>query len=956
MHQALDQSFGPQLSGSFDFTLLFEQAMLSVLPSALLLSSSPIYLYGLTRRPLCVRAGCLLWIKLAAAASLLCVEVANAVFWSLSPIYRTNLSLAAASLSCLNAICIATLLQAEHRRSFRPSTLLSVYLTITILFDTAKARSLFNRPGLQANASLTVAVVILKFVILLLEEVSKRSLLHDKFQPSALGSEVTSGFWNRSLFLWLNSTLYIGFRRILRVEDLEPIGPRLGSRRLLNDFTSTWTKGFKFCQPFLLQSVVAAVGRQNLSREVVGGLIGATVLVYLGMAVTHAYYTHLTFRFITMLRGALVSSILNKALHLDLETAKKSAAVTLMSTDIDAIALGLTYFHDIWTSVIELALGIYFLATIVGGASILVVLPALERVLTASVSTMASVAVARGIAPARVAWNNKIQIRVATTSGVLSQVKGIKMSGLAPVVSEHIQHLREVEMEYSKKLRLLTACIHAITPVVVIAGGLFWTKFSGGMSATQAFTTLSIISLVSNPLATLLSAYPQFASILGCFDRIQQFLLLAERADQRLMVCGTQPKEPSTEVSPPPGFRDCGSYELQAVKKVSWTHTLWTADTAVEVSNASIAVSDAREPILRSVNLRLPRSSLTMVIGPVGSGKSTLLKAVLGEAHLCEGFLQVGHEGIAYCGQTPWLRNITVRENILGNDAYDSRWYETVVHACLLEDDIRAFPEGDRTLAGSGGVTLSGGQKQRLALARAVYARKPLVLLDDVFSSLDRGTSQAVLARLLGTEGILRKSGATVLLATHMVEHLDMADKVVCLDGNGAVSVITNPAKLATKSDFQPFVPKGGSGSNDTGPGTDSSPGQQVNIPLVASQTASKAIERQRGDFTLYFFYLKSMGIVLVTLWLFIVAFSVVANKMPQIWVRIWLDNDPSNNWYFAGYAALGVSGFLSWTGGFMYGFTPSVVENDMLELTFAQVLYAQTRPQICREPTLDAP
>lgn len=89
---------------------------------------------------------------------------------------------------------------------------------------------------------------------------------------------------------------------------------------------------------------------------------------------------HLTYRMITRLRGMLVSSIYDKTLKLKAsDTTNKLAAMTLMSTDIDGLENGLAYFHDIWASIIELALGIYFLARLVGGSSFLVVLPGLGR-------------------------------------------------------------------------------------------------------------------------------------------------------------------------------------------------------------------------------------------------------------------------------------------------------------------------------------------------------------------------------------------------------------------------------------------------------------------------------------------------------------------------------------------------------------------------------------------------
>lgn len=138
------------------------------------------------------------------------------------------------------------MLLTEHRHSPRPSTLLSVHLSLGVLFDVAMTRSYFRRHGLYALGCLSIVVVILKMAILLLEEVSKRSLVYDQQLRSSLGRESTSGFWSRSLFLWLNSTLCFGFRSIMSVGDLQDLGPELGSARLFAKFQVFWEKGKLF--------------------------------------------------------------------------------------------------------------------------------------------------------------------------------------------------------------------------------------------------------------------------------------------------------------------------------------------------------------------------------------------------------------------------------------------------------------------------------------------------------------------------------------------------------------------------------------------------------------------------------------------------------------------------------------------------------------------------------------
>lgn len=106
-----------------------------------------------------------------------------------------------------------------------------------------------------------------------------------------------------------------------------------------------------------------------------------------------------------------------------------------------------------------------------------------------------------------------------------------------------------------------------------------------------------------------------------------------------------------------------------------------------------------------------------MVVGPVGSGKTTLLKGILGELPCSSGLVEVSSKSIAYCGQSAWLLNGTVRENVCGfytEKAPNDTWYDTVLRACCLDQDVLQLLKGDETVIGSKASSLSGGQRQRL--------------------------------------------------------------------------------------------------------------------------------------------------------------------------------------------------------------------------------------------------
>ncbi|KAH0135168.1 hypothetical protein KCU67_g16308, partial [Aureobasidium melanogenum] len=157
---------------------------------------------------------------------------------------------------------------------------------------------------------------------------------------------------------------------------------------------------------------------------------------------------------------------------------------------------------------------------------------------------------------------------------------------------------------------------------------------------------------------------------------------------------------------------------------------------------------------------------------------------------------------MAYCSQTPFVLNGSVKKNICGPSVLDPDeiWYKAVLRACDLDHDIQRWDSQDSTIVGSKGIALSGGQKQRLALARAVYSRKELVLLDDVLSALDNRTRNTITSRLFSRTGIFKKLGATVILTAHSLQDLAFADHVLVLDLKGNLTAFATYADAAADS------------------------------------------------------------------------------------------------------------------------------------------------------------
>ncbi|KAM3463053.1 hypothetical protein MY5147_009735 [Beauveria neobassiana] len=233
------------------------------------------------------------------------------------------------------------------------------------------------------------------------------------------------------------------------------------------------------------------------------------------------------------------------------------------------------------------------------------------------------------------------------------------------------------------------------------------------------------------------------------------------------------------------------------------------AETApvISVQNATIGWES---PVVHNVSFSSSTASrFIALVGPVASGKSTMINALLGEAQIFSGTVQLATNKLSFCQQTPWLPSGTIRDQIIGDDCFYKEWYDEIVRACALDYDIATLQDGDQSEAGVQGVSLSGGQRQRLAIARALYARKPIAIFDDVLSALDPSTQDIIADKVFGRDGLLRRMNATVVLATHSMRHLHAADIVVALtsDGQHTTHVVdrsrTDPSAQAAIQDDQ---------------------------------------------------------------------------------------------------------------------------------------------------------
>ncbi|KAH0274733.1 putative ABC transporter, partial [Aureobasidium melanogenum] len=935
-------AFGPaSCDGSFDFTLFFEQTILSIVPSAIFLCCLPFSFIKLYRAAPRINAPAIRNSKLTIATLLAVTQISLLVSWVIRPASETPATLPALCLGLIVSLAIVFLSTVSHTRSIRSSSLLGVYLLFSSVFDAAQVRTLFLSHSRRIVPSFMCLSIALKLSLLACESWNKRSWLSPA--DRALPPESTSSILSRSFLWWLNPLFVSGLRTLLSQDQLYAIDPDLRSRKTGQSleaaldkelkkaqgrtesstalssvwalpkacFRAVWTDitamipmrlalvGFTFAQPFLFTCAIDYLNQENHDpdKNIGYSLIGATFIIYTGIAISNALYQQQISRIMTKLRGALVSIIHDHILVVYDGATKDGAALTLISSDIDTIIRVLGELNESWARLIEVAVGIGLLARQVGAVSIVPI------VLTVT-STQAQGWVSRRIGSRRKDWSAATQKRVNTTSAVLGSLQSVKMSGLKESASSLLHSLRLNELQMFACFARLIIGLNAIAVIPSIWAPVTTFKVyaikayvdgSDGLDIAQAFTSLALLDLVTTPSAKLLTIMPLWAQALGCFERLQHYLELPVRKDYR---------SPSGRLLS--STTDNASCDL-AIELSTLTPQGARAGSAVVCSHMEVSLSTEGPAILKAVSLDVNTGSLIVITGQTGTGKTTLLRTILGETHTLSGSMLVSTKSIAYCSQKPWMTNKTIKEFIAisGRDSteIDETWYGTVLYACDLTKDVASMPDGDDTRLGSKGVSLSGGQKARLALARAVYARRDIMLLDDVLSALDVNTEEVIVHRLLGPKGLLRKFGTTVLLVTHSQRAMAISDQIVTLSKDGCV------VHTGSSSPHDPKLGKMTDTPLDKSADVTITEVNKARAPKGPSKEDKDDLARRTGDWSIYKYYFSNFHKRYLAMF---AAFSIGAafsSRFSQIWLNWWTADDDSDlGLYLTVYAVLALA------------------------------------------------
>lgn len=846
-------------------------------------------------------------------------------------------SVAAAAVNLADAVFLAVYTTMHHMRTPRPSTLIIMFLALTGILDGLRCRTLWLVDELQPLACAFSASLAAKLVLFVLETHNKRSILIQDWRE--LGAEATSSIVGILFMTWVNPMLMIGNRSFLQSSDVPRLAPKYRSQSVLPQVLQNWHRYkdsgrfallltainilkwdmviaaiprfilslFKLATPLYISLVISHVRRTDAEevqdKNVGYALIAGGVLLFVGRPLVEVATLQAKEHVRIRLRSSVTSAILHYGAQMEPGEKKGSAALTLITVDVGRVCGSFFFLQEVWFMPLEIGFAIYMLSGQLGWGFI-------GPLVTIVAGAFITGFVGSYVGPAQLKLNEAVEKRVSDTTTVIGSMRETKMLGLVDSWFIAIERLLSSQIRASLAFRRLMVILNVVgklpdslAPPISFGIAILMSK-NGRLSVNEAFTSLNIMFLIVQPIATLSFMYPFILSALPCFTRIQDFMKLCGEYETRLALTGASAELPTDDALIPS-----------------------LGDALFSTENADVTVKSKEEPLLKNANLKIMPGTFNVIAGKVGMGKSVLLQALLGQLNM-NGNSKVRTSNVAYCAQVPWIISGTAKQNVICKSEEDEIWYKTVITACALDRDFEDFARGDATIIGTKGVSLSGGQKQRMSLARGLFSRKKIIFVDDVLSGLDWATQRLVWDQVFGPDGLLRKNDITVVLATHALHLIEQPDSVILVGDEGAGSVIQGTLdELKAKTKIQDLIATSRKSADEGDANVNSASSQKGNADAVQDVDEAekeKELHRKTGDMTLYAYYLNMVGANGIIWFAAVVALAAVWPLVPQLWLKLWTEAnespEPINTAYYYGiYTALNVGDMITMLGALYY-------------------------------------
>ena len=604
--------------------------------------------------------------------------------------------------------------------------------------------------------------------------------------------------------------------------------------------------------------------------------------------------------------------------------------VNLMSTDTYRVDQASGMFHLIWTAPISILVTLVLLlinlkASALAGFGLLVVaMPLLGRAIKSLIARR------RGV--------NKItDQRVSLTQEVLYAVRFIKYFGWESSFLERLGNLRSQEIRSIQFILAIRNGINAISMSMPVFAAMLafiayaYTHTGSAFDPALVFSSLALFNSIRIPLNMLPLVIGQVTDAVSSVSRIQDFLLAeddqddanwdhgskqAVAMDKASFTWETSVRRDDTEtVDANKDAKQVRADHKAAKKAKRESKRLSKNESESKPKPSEAQQSGAQDAAftIKDLNFSVGRNELIAVIGGVGSGKTSLLAALAGDMRKTSGTMTLGASR-AFCPQSAWIQNATVKENILFGKEMERRWYTDVVDACALRPDLEMLPGGDLTEIGEKGITVSGGQKQRLNIARAIYFDSDIVLLDDPLSAVDAHVGRHIMDNAIC--GLLRNKCR--ILATHQLWVLNRVDRVIWMDNGSIRAVGTYDSLMANDPDFRRLIASNAEEDKkekEAGAEEDEVEDEKKDNKRRKGKkpkgTLMQAEERATASVSwgVYAAYIRASGsIMALPLIMLLLVLAQGCNITTSLWLSWWTSNKfgYSTGTYVAGYALLG--------------------------------------------------
>ncbi|KAL8734881.1 MAG: hypothetical protein Q9166_001233 [cf. Caloplaca sp. 2 TL-2023] len=700
----------------------------------------------------------------------------------------------------------------EHWRSRQPNGVVLFYWLLLLIVYGVKLRSLISQKTFQ-NRLLYFITFCVKFALAALEFALEYLVPKKQSAYDALGDEDEcpieyADIFSMLTFGWMTPMMKYGYKVFLTQDDLwnlrnqdttKATGGALREAwdvELEKKHPSLWIALFRgfggpyfratliksvsdalaFVQPQLLRLLISFIDSYRTGQQpqpVIRGAAIAIAMFVVSVSQTVCLHQYFQRAFETGMRvkSSMTALIYSKSMKLSNEgRAAKSTGdiVNYMAVDTQRLQDLTQYGQMLWSAPFQIILCMISLYQLVGLSML------------AGTGAMILMIPINGLIARLMKRLQKEQMknkdsRTQLTTEILNNMKSIKLYAWSTAFMNKLNHIRnDQELKTLRKIGASQAFANftwSITPFLVSCSTFTVFVLTGDKPLTTeiVFPALTLFNLLSFPLAILPMVITSIIEATVAVGRLTDYFTAEELQPEAVIT-----KDPAT----------------------------YAGDEAARIRDATFTWDKSRN-CLENINFTANKGELSCIVGRVGSGKSSLLQTLLGDLWKINGEVVVRGR-TAYVAQQSWVMNASVKENIVFGHRWDPQFYDRTVNACALVDDFKTLPDGDRTEVGERGISLSGGQKARLTLARAVYARADVYLLDDCLSAVDQHVGRHLIDQVFGPVGLLASKAR--ILATNSIPVLLEADFITLLRDGRVTEKGTYDQLMAMRGEVSSLV------------------------------------------------------------------------------------------------------------------------------------------------------